>query len=48
MRIMHDAKPGVFLSEEEGAFLREQVTMQDEVPSPEGVEATRPDEVVTV
>jgi len=43
-RVWGDLVTAAFATEE-GAFLRGQVTMQDEVPPPEGVEATQPHEV---
>ena len=46
-RVWGDLVTAAFATEE-GAFLRGQVTMQDEVPPPEGVEATQPHEAVTV
>jgi len=46
-RVWGDLVTAAFATEE-GAFLRGQVTMQDEVPPPEGVEATQPHEGVTV
>lgn len=45
-RVWGDLVTAAF-STEEGAFLRGQVTMQDEVPLPEGVDATQPHEAVT-
>jgi cytoskeletal protein CcmA (bactofilin family) len=42
-RVWGDLVTAAFATEE-GAFLRGQVTMQDEVPPPEGVEATQPHE----
>jgi cytoskeletal protein CcmA (bactofilin family) len=44
-RVWGDLVTSAFATEE-GAFLRGQVTMQDEVPPPEGVEATQPHEAV--
>lgn len=44
-RVWGDLVTAAFATEE-GAFLRGQVTMQDEVPPPEGVEATQPHEAV--
>lgn len=42
-RVWGDLVTSAFATEE-GAFLRGQVTMQDEVPPPEGMEATQPHE----
>ena len=44
-RVWGDLVTSAFATEE-GAFLRGQVTMQDEVPPPEGVEATQPHDAV--
>ena len=46
-RVWGDLVTSAFATEE-GSFLRGQVTMQDEVPPPAGVEATQPHEAAVV